>query len=149
MRKLFTLYALCILAVTARADSLSGIVYVGGTLAAPAPGASVSLELSNPDALLLHSGSSTVTIPWSSITHWGCYRQNRHRLGVLPTIAAGLVAARLRDHFFSLAWTDSDHHPQAILIQVPSQLPGTIHVVLEARTPSQTHNVIPKNSVQE
>lgn len=149
MRKLITFCTLCILAATAHADSLSGMVYVGGTLTAPASSAPISLVLSDPDALVLHSGTSTVTIPWKDITDWQCYRQNTHRLGVLPTIAAGLVAARQHTHYFSLTWNDGDHHTQAILIQVPPQFPRTIHVVLEAHAPRKTHNTVPQNSVPE
>jgi len=137
MRKILSLLLLTGVCVAAHAAPVSGIVYSGGTLSAPAPGAQVSLDLSSPDALVLHTQTATVRIPWSAITQWGCFRQNQHRLGVLPAIAAGLVAARIHDHYFNLAWTDADGHTQAILLQVPRELPKTIHVVLEAHAPGE------------
>jgi hypothetical protein len=132
MRKLLSLLLLFGACVAAHADAVSDIVYAGGTLSAPAPGAQVSLDLSSPDALIIHAGAATTTIPWNSITKWGCFRQNKHRLGVLPTIAAGMFAARIHDHFFSVSWLDGAGHTQAVLLQIPRELPKTIHVVLEA-----------------
>lgn len=136
MRKLLALLLLSGACIAAHADPVAGIVYAGGTLPAPAPGAEVSVDLSSPDALVLHTQAETVRVPWSAITRWGCFRQNKHRLGVLPAIAAGMVAARIHDHFFNLAWTDADGHTQAILLQIPPDLPKTIHVVLEAHAPN-------------
>jgi hypothetical protein len=148
MRKLLTL---CLLlgAMAAHADTPSDVTYVGGTLAAPAPGAAATLDFASPDALLVHAGTATVTIPWASITEWGCYRQNRHELGVLPVIAAGLVAAREHNHYFHLAWNDEQGRVQAILIQVPGSLSKTIHVVLDAHAPAQHERTVPPHGVPE
>jgi hypothetical protein len=132
MRKFLSLLLLTGVCVAAHADPVSGIVYAGGTLPTPAPGAQVTLDLSSPDALILHAESTTIRVPWSSITRWGCFRQNKHRLGVLPTIAAGMFAARIHDHYFDVSWLDADGHTQAILLQIPRDLPKTIHVVLDA-----------------
>jgi hypothetical protein len=138
MRKLLIPILLCTAVAAAQTAavpaSAPSVTYVGGTLTTPTPGSTASLELSNPDALVLHTPTSTTSIPWKSVTQWGCFRQNTHQLGVLPMIAAGLFAARMHDHFFHLAWQDEQGHDQAILIQVPLELPKTLHVVLEAHT---------------
>lgn len=141
MRKILSLLLLSGVCIIAHADPVSGIVYSGGTLPAVAPGAAVSVDLSSPDGLILHAQSATVQIPWNAITRWGCFRQNKHRLGVLPAIGAGLVAARIHDHYFNLAWTDAGGHTQAILLQIPRDLPRTIHVVLEAHDPHQMEHI--------
>jgi hypothetical protein len=141
MRKLLSLLLLSGACIAARADQISGVIYAGGTLSAPAPGAQVSLDLSSPEALILSAPSGVVRVPWNAITRWGCFRRNKHRLGVLPTIAAGLVAARIRDHYFNLAWTGADGSSQAILLHIPPELPKTLHVVLEAHAPGKVeHN---------
>jgi hypothetical protein len=141
MRKILSLLLLAGACYAAHADPVSGIVYTGGTLPAPAPGASVSLDLTSPEGLTVRAQAGTVRIPWNAITRWGCFRQNKHRLGVLPTIAAGLVAARIHEHYFNVAWTDADGHTQAILLQIPRDLPRTIHVVLEAHAPKQAEHI--------
>jgi hypothetical protein len=146
MRKILVTALLLAAFVPAHADPVSGLTYIGGTLPAPAPDTAATLDLSNPNALVLHAGNSTVNIPWNAITAWGCFRQNKHRLGVLATIGAGLVAARIHNHYFNLAWQDEQGHTQAVLVQIPSDLPKTIHVVLEARVPKCASHLIPQDA---
>ena len=153
MRKLLIPILLCTAVAAAQTAavpaSAPSVTYVGGTLTTPTPGSTASLELSNPDALILHTSTSTTSIPWKSVTQWGCFRKNTHELGVLPIIAAGLFAARMHDHYFHLAWQDEQGHDQAVLIQVPPALPKTLHVVLEAHTPIKRMGYSPGNGDPE
>jgi len=133
---------LCLLLLTTAlpllADPSPGVTYAGGTITTPAAGTAGTLDLSWPDALRFHFAMGTTDIPWASIRSWTLSTQLARHLGVLPTIAVGLVRKRQRVHYLRLAWRDDHNNPQGMLFEIPKQMPNVLEAALIARAPAKT-----------
>lgn len=137
MRKVLCCFLMSVFTVAAQAASGSGVVYVGGTISTPVAGSSGTLDYSSPDQLQFRSPAGTVSIPWQKIDSWSCSSATAHHIGVLPAIAVGLVRKRQRIHYFSVKWQTDSGIEQAVLLEVPKDLPRTLHVVMSARAPGR------------
>jgi hypothetical protein len=138
MRRLLCLLLVLMSALTALADPSPDVTYIGGTVTTPAAATSGTLDLSSPDAMRFRSTTATVEIPWSAIRSWSCSTQLARHLGVLPTIAVGLVRKRQRSHFLRIAWLDEHSNTQGMLFEVPKQLPKVLETALIARAPAKS-----------
>jgi hypothetical protein len=120
------------------AESAPSIIYVGGTVTTPAGSTEGTLDLSSPDVLRFRSSTNSVDIPWDSIQSWDCSAQLAHHLGVLPTIAVGLVRKRQRVHYFRVVWWDRNHNVQGMLFEIPKQFPNILETALDAHVPGKS-----------
>ncbi len=82
------------------------ITYANGTVPGVPESSTGTLNTSSPAALEFHSGASQFAIPYTAITSYSARDENRFRLGVLPAIAVGVLKARSKRHFVTIAWKD-------------------------------------------
>jgi hypothetical protein len=120
------------------ADPTPDVTYIGGTITTPTAGTEGTLDLSSPDALRFRFATGVTDIPWASVQSWTLSTQLARHLGVLPTIAVGLVRKRQRVHYLRLAWHDEHNNAQGMLFEVPKQMPNVLEAALIARTPAKT-----------
>jgi len=122
-----------VLALTtlATAAEYKGVVFTGGT-ASVAPQAEGTLQW-NADNITFVSGTSTLVLPYTAISTWDYQEHNRHRLGVLPTIAVGLIAARQKIRLLSINYTDESAKHQSAIFDVPAEMKDVIEPTLASR----------------
>jgi len=136
MPKAFPMVMFLTLALPAFAAGDDGVAYAGGTVSQIKAGAAGSLDLSSGAALRFSSSSGDLDIPYSAIDSWQHTNEPAVHLGVLPAIAVGAVAARKRNQYLRITYTDSDHVTQVAVFQVPKRMLRYIVPALESRAPN-------------
>jgi hypothetical protein len=114
-------------------------VYVGGS-AAVMPETAGTLDTSSPTALLFHykkpdGSAGQISIEYARVKSASSSREVLHQLGVAPTIAAGLIAAREHRYFLTVTWTDPAGFAQVVQLEVRRQEQQPLLAVLHARMP--------------
>src|SRR5579871_3473241 len=105
------------------------VIYVNGTVKAAAEDANATLDTSSGDALRLQVGAEQVAIPYANVTAYTYHVENRFRLGVLGTVAVGMLKARSKRHLMMLSWKDdSGTYQTATLEASKDRACGLIHV---------------------
>jgi len=137
MRKTSLLFILLLLAAPALASG-QDITYAGGTVASVKAGAAGSLDLSSGTTLRFNSLGGSLEVPYAAIRSYHASSEVAVHLGVAPTIAVGLVAARKRNHFVRITYQDSNHVTQVAVFQVPNTMLRYLMPALESRAP-QAH----------
>lgn len=121
-------------AETPSAGTPMDITYVSGTLKAVAENATGTFDTSAQSALNLHFGQEQVSIQYSQIKSCVYREENRFRLGVLATIAVGLLKARTKNHFVTITWTD-ESGSQVVRLEAPKSRAVGLVDVIRARAP--------------
>lgn len=111
------------------------VEYVNGTVPGLKDGSTGTIDMSSPQALEFHSGSSHFSIPYAEITSVKYREENRFRLGVLPAIAVGLLKARSKRHFVSIAWQHDDDESQVVTLDGSKEKARGLMAVLRVRAP--------------
>ena len=109
------------------------VVYVGGTVPGLQPDITGRLDASDPNSLIFESKSSKTPIPFAAITSYEYTRELTHQLGVLPTIAVGLVRVRKHRHYVRIDWREAEGPEQVAVFEVPKQMPKSLLPILQAR----------------
>jgi hypothetical protein len=107
---------------------------MGGTLPGVPSKSNARLDLSGPDALILHCGKTELRINYSKINtlEYGQNVSRRYAAAIL--ISPFLLLSKTRKHFVTLGYVDGEGKQQALVFRVGK---GDIRVVLgslEART---------------
>jgi hypothetical protein len=111
------------------------VVYIGGTVAALKAGTLGNLDTTSPTALTLEYSGNKLAIPFARIDSFEYSQRLARHLGVLPTIAVGLVKQRQRKHFMRISYHDEANTSQVAVFEVPKQAPRTLLAVLQVRAP--------------
>jgi hypothetical protein len=116
------------------ADAGARAQLVGGTPAGIPAKASVRMDLTDNDTLLLRAGKLQVRIPYGKVNtlEYGQNVSRRYAAAIL--ISPMLLLSKSHKHFVTLGYVDSDGRQQALVLRVEK---GDIRAVLsglEART---------------
>jgi hypothetical protein len=111
------------------------VEYVTGTVKGLSDGATGTVDMSSPQTLEFRAGSGQFSIPYEEITSVKCREENRFRLGVLATIAVGMLKARSKRHFVTIEWKHADDLPAVVTLDAPRQKARGMAAVLRARAP--------------
>jgi hypothetical protein len=135
-RIIFALLALAVV-VPAHAAIVEGsqVMYVGGSIPGLPQGTFGKLDTQREDALVFEYAGGKLEIPYHSIQSFQYSQRLARRMGVLPTIAVGLVKRRQRRHFIEVAFRGADGAPQAAVLEVSKDMAQPVNVVLLARAP--------------
>jgi hypothetical protein len=143
MRKLGFLAVLLLLGLPSFAAADDSVIFAGGTVSSIKAGTTGSLDLSSGAALSFNSSGSTFEIPYTAIDFWEQTNELAVHLGVAPTIAVGIVAARGHNHYVRINYVDSNHVTQIVVFQVPKRVLRYLVPALESRALS-AHRVLSK-----
>jgi hypothetical protein len=114
-------------------------VYIGGSAAIAADTPGTMDTTSSPTLFFRYKkpdgNVGDIGIDYSAIKTAYANNEVRHHLGVAPAIAVGLLAARQRRYFVTLAWTDKEGTPQAAKIEISKRDQDTLMAVIHARMP--------------
>ena len=113
----------------------SDVEYVTGTVKGLTEGATGNIDMSSPESLEFHAGSSQFSIPYAEITSVKCREENRFRLGVLATIVVGMLKARSKRHFVTIEWKHADGPTAVVTLDAPQEKARGMAAVLRARAP--------------
>jgi hypothetical protein len=120
------------------------VEYVNGTVKGLKDGTTGAVDMSSPAALEFRAGSNQFSIPYDQIKHVKCREENRFRLGVLATIAVGLLKARSKRHFVVIEWTGEDGRSEVVTLDASKVKARGMVEVLRFRAP----HVCPPGPVQ-
>lgn len=123
------------LGVTAAAAQEPDVEYVNGTVQGWKDGTTGILDMSSGQSLEVRSGSSHFSIPYAEITSVRYREENRFRLGALPAIAVGLLKARSKRHFVSIAWRSDDGSAGVVTLDASKEKARGLMAVLRVRAP--------------
>jgi hypothetical protein len=128
---------LLLLSLSASALDSSHTKYVGGTLPGVTPGVIGRLDTTSDTALIFEHAGKKVEIPYAAIESHKYSKEVARHLGVLPTIAVGLLKVRQHRHFFRISYrVPGAAAAQVLVFEVPKQMPRTLEAILQARAPS-------------
>ncbi len=113
----------------------SQVMYMGGTAQGVIAGALGRLDTTSDTALIFEHSGNKVMIPYADIESYQHSSEVTRHLGVLPAIGVGLVRKRQHRHFLRISYRDSNGVAQAVVFEVPKQMPQTLQAVLQARSP--------------
>jgi hypothetical protein len=113
--------------------------YAGGTagVALDTPG---TLNATSPAELMFKYKAADgtpgeIAVPYAKIRSFELRNDTVHRLGVLPTIAAGLVAARMRRDTVTITYADPSDAVQLAVFQMARRDQTIMQGILRARAP--------------
>ena len=131
-----TILGLALAGAVPSARALDGpeVTHVNGTIHAIPEGATGTFDSSSESILVMHFGPEQISIPYTQIKSVVYREENKFRLGVLATIAVGLVKARTKNHFVTLVWKDVDG-VQVIKLEAPKQRAVGLLETIRARAP--------------
>lgn len=135
MKKIIALTTLWTISLYAVAVDVGEVAYVGGTVPAVKEGTVGRLNTALETALEFEYSAGKVSIPFAKIDSFEYTEKRARHLGVLATIAVGLVKHLQRRHFFRISYHDEDNTPQVAVFEVPKQMPQTLLAVLQTRAP--------------
>ena len=107
--------------------------YVGGTLPGVAAETVGRLDTTSEASLIFLQAGNKLEIPYSSIESYEYSKDVTVHLGVLPTIAVGMVKMRRHSHFFRISYRGQDGAVQVVVFEVPKQTPRTLQAILQTR----------------
>ena len=123
----------CCLPAFAR-DSMPA-TYVQGTSSAVPTGSSGALDTSSTTALIFRpvAAGTPLRIDYDRMQNVSYTAEVAHHLGVLPAIAVGLFARRLRLHRFAITFLDEAGASQTVLLEVPKEEAAFLVPLFRAR----------------
>ena len=106
----------------------------GGTVSSIAVNASLRLDLTRADSLLIHLGKNDLGIPYNKINtvEYGQNVSRRYAAAVL--ISPVLLLSKTRKHFVTIGYLDEEGKQQALVIRVDKGDIRPVLASLEART---------------
>ena len=107
--------------------------YLGGTFDNSKVGAIGRLDMSSPGSITFETGTSHCAILYERIVNYHYGEQVAHQLGVLPSIAVGLLKRRQHRHVFTIVYLNDQLTKQIGVFEVPKRAPGSIKAVLDAK----------------
>ncbi len=138
MKKLVILSLLLALALPGAAVEGDQVMYFGGTAPGLANGTVGRLDTTSEASLTFeYAGNNKLAIPYGAVESYQYSRDVAHHLGVLPTIAVGLLKTREHRHFFRISYRDPNSVSQVAVFEVPKRMPRTLQAVLDARAPGK------------
>ena len=137
MKQFLQFCFLLILSLSASAVDGSHAKYVGGTLPGVTPGIVGRLDTTSDTSLIFEHAGHRVEIPYAAIESHKYSKEVARHLGVLPTIAVGLLKVRQHRHFFRISYrVPGAAAAQVVIFEVSKQMPRTLEAILETRAPS-------------
>ena len=82
------------------------VEYLRGSVNAVKEGTIGRLDSSSAADLVFHSDAGQFAIPYAAISSFKYHSENKFRLGVLATIAVGLLKAREKRYMVTITWKD-------------------------------------------
>jgi hypothetical protein len=107
--------------------------YLGGTFDNSKVGAIGRLDFSLPESITFATGKSHCAIPYERIVSYQYSDEVAHHLGVLPSIAVGLLKRRQHRHVFTIVYLNDQLAKQIVVFEVPKSAAGSIKAVLDAK----------------
>jgi hypothetical protein len=135
MKKIVAFCLFLALCLPALAAENGQVMYLGGTAPGVNAGVVGRLDTTAETALIFEYSGNKVEIPYAAIRSFEYSKEVTHHLGVLPAIAVGMFKMRRHGHFFRISYHDSNNVAQAVVFEVPKQMPRTLLAVLTARAP--------------
>jgi len=126
-------YAVLMLSICCMAVEQGEVRYLGGTLDNSKVGAIGRLDLSSPGSITYETGKSRFTIPYNQIVGYQYNEEVTHHLGVLPSIAVGLLKHRQHRHVFTIVYLNDQQTKQIAVFEVPKSAAESVKAVLEAK----------------
>jgi len=125
-----------LLSVSASALEDGHAKYVGGTVPGVTAGTVGRLETTSEMSLTFEYAGHKVEIPYASIESHEYSKEVARHLGVLPTIAVGLIKVRQHRHFFRISYRiPGAAAAQVVILEVPKHTPRALQAILETRAP--------------
>ena len=125
--------AVVMLSISCMGISQTEVRYLGGTLDNSKVGSQGQLDLSAPGSITYATGKSHFTIPYEQIVSYQYNEEVSHRLGVLPSIAVGLLKHRQHRHVFTIVYLNDQLTKQVAVFEVPKQAAESVKAVLDAK----------------
>jgi hypothetical protein len=107
--------------------------YLGGTFDNSKVGAIGRLDLSAPESITFETGKSHCAILYERIVSYQYSDEVAHHLGVLPSIAVGLLKRRQHRHVFTIVYLNDQLAKQIVVFEVPKSAAGSVKAVLDAK----------------
>lgn len=137
MKRFLPFCFLLLLSLSASALENGHAKYVGGTLPGVTPGTVGRLDTTSETSLIFEHAGNKVEIPYAAIESHKYSKEVARHLGVLPTIAVGLLKVRQHRHFFRISYrVPGAAAAQVVIFEVPKQMPRTLEAILQTRAPS-------------
>lgn len=141
---------LLLLSLSASALENGHAKYVGGTLPGVIVGVVGRLDTTSDTALIFEHAGNKLEIPYASIESYKYSKEVARHLGVLPTIAVGLLKVRQHRHFFRISYRiPGAAAAQVVIFEVPKQMPRTLEAILQTRAPLPGSPRVPSPSPLE
>lgn len=125
--------AVLMLSICCMAVEQGQVRYLGGTLDNSKVGAIGRLDLSSPGSINYETGKSRFTIPYNQIVGYQYNEEVTHHLGVLPSIAVGLLKHRQHRHVFTIVYLNDQQTKQIAVFEVPKNAAESVKAVLDAK----------------
>ena len=119
----------------AAGDTGERVRYKGGTVSGVTAGTAARIIVMEDDALEFNPAKKqTIRIPWKDITtlEYGMRVSRRYMEAVL--ISPVFLAAKRRQHYLTIGYTDSDSRPQAMVLEVGKESIRPMLVSLETKS---------------
>ena len=134
MKRFLPFCFLLLLSLSASALENGRAKYVGGTLPGLTAGTVGRLDTTSDTSLIFEHAGNKVEIPYASIESHKYSKEVARHLGVLPTIAVGLLKVRQHRHFFRISYrVPGAAAAQVVIFEVPKQMPRTLEAILQTR----------------
>jgi hypothetical protein len=137
MKKFMIFCLLLALVLPGSAVEDGQILYFGGTAPGLAGGTVGRLDTTSETSLTFEYSGNKLAIPYAAVESYQYSTEVAHHLGVLPTVAVGLLKTREHRHFFRISYRDANSVSQVAVFEVPKHMPRTLQAVLEARAPGK------------
>jgi hypothetical protein len=122
-----------LMSVSAMAMDGPEVQYVNGTAPGVKEGSVGMVDTSVATALEFHAGATGFSIPYEGISVYKYREENRFRLGVLATIAVGIVKARSKRHLLTITWKDSNGVAEVVTLEASKDEAIGLVALLRAR----------------
>jgi hypothetical protein len=133
MRRFLPFSFFLLLSLSASALEDGHAKYVGGTVPGVEAGTVGRLDTTSEASLIFLRAGNKLEIPYASIESYEYSKDVTVHLGVLPTIAVGMVKMRRHSHFFRISYRGQDGAVQVVVFEVPKQMPRTLQAILQTR----------------
>ncbi len=147
MKRLVAFSLFLLLSLQAFAVTHEQAGYIGGTQPGFSAGTVGRLDTSSESALIFEYAGKKILIPYSSIESSQCSKEKARDLGILPTIAVGLLKPRQYRHFLRISYRDPGGTAQIAVFEIPKEVQSTLQLILEARAP-QSRNFRGTGTIQ-